>query len=345
MREAKQLLDWYNKNKRDLPWRHTSDPYAILVSEIMLQQTQVDTVIPYYLRFMDRFKTLQDLAEASEDEIHLYWQGLGYYSRVRNLQQATKQMIENSDGHVPANKEALLSLKGIGPYTSHAVLAIAFNQPYFALDGNGLRIISRLYQIEENIALKKTQDHIQKLGQRFVENYPAGSINQAFMDLGATICKPKNPKCIVCPLRSFCKSFLNHYEKVLPINIKKVNKQTLTFITGIITYQDKLLLIKNDQTNLLASLYHCIQYQVDTPFYFQEQFLKDHQVSLKLNNYLGKVKHVFSHQTWLMHVYHFELDQEIDHLYTKKEIDLLPISTAHRKIIDLYEAFCKLESQ
>ena len=345
MKEAKLLLDWYNQNKRDLPWRHTSDPYAILVSEIMLQQTQVDTVIPYYLRFMDRFKTLQDLARASEDEIHSYWQGLGYYNRVRNLQLATIQIIENFNGKVPANKEDLLSLKGIGPYTSHAVCAIAFNQPYFALDGNGLRILSRFYQIEDNIALKKTQDKLQTLGKNFVIDQPASKINQAFMDLGATICKPKNPKCIVCPLRSFCKSYLNHYENVLPINIKKVNKQTLSFVTGVITYQDKLLLIKNDQTNLLASLYHCIQYDVDTPFNYQKQFFEDYQSSLKICNYLGKVKHVFTHLTWNMHVYHFELDHEIENMYTKKEIDSLPISTAHRKVIDLYESFYKPESQ
>ena len=164
---ALDLLAWYDQNKRDLPWRRTKDPYFIWISEIMLQQTQVDTVIPYYLRFTNRFKTPIDLASAPLEEVYKYWEGLGYYSRARNLQASAKMIVEEYQGKMIGDIEKLLALKGVGPYTANAVGSIAFDLNVFALDGNGLRIISRLYNMEDNIALPKTMKQIQAIGDEF----------------------------------------------------------------------------------------------------------------------------------------------------------------------------------
>ena len=171
---ALDLLTWYDQNKRDLPWRHTKDPYFIWISEIMLQQTQVETVIPYYLRFTQRFKTPQELSSASQEEVYKYWEGLGYYSRARNLQASAKMIVEEYHGKMIGDIEKLLALKGIGPYTANAIGSIAFDLNVFALDGNGLRIISRLYNMEDNIALPKTMKQIQAIGDELVKGINAG---------------------------------------------------------------------------------------------------------------------------------------------------------------------------
>lgn len=339
MEISTDLLNWYYKNKRDLPWRKTKDPYYILISEIMLQQTQVDTVIPYYNRFIERFKTPQDLAYASQEEVYKYWQGLGYYSRARNLQASAKMIVEEYQGKLNADIQQLLKLKGVGPYTANAVGSIAFNLNVFALDGNGLRIISRLNNIQDNIALPATSKKIQEVGQTMVKNHNAGDFNQAIMDLGATICRPNNPDCLNCPIQKHCLSFLHQTQNYIPINIKKKTNKEIHYITGMIQYHDKWLLIKNENSGLLANLYGCIQYDVETPYSFIEKFYEQFHQDLEIVTFIKDIKHVFSHRTWKMHIYLFRLSQPMEHLYTKKEIDTLPISTAHQKVIQATDSF------
>lgn len=330
---AQDLLTWYHQNKRLLPWRETKNPYYILISEIMLQQTQVDTVIPYYLRFIDRFKTIEDLANASLEEVYKYWQGLGYYSRARNLQTTAQIVIERFDGQMPSQIEDLRTLKGVGPYTANAVGSIAFNQNVFALDGNGLRIVSRLFLIQDNIALPSTAKKIQTLGDELVKEINAGDFNQAIMDLGATICKPKKPLCDTCPIQHHCKAYHHHQQDVLPINIKKKTNKEIHYITGMIRYQNQWMLIKNKESGLLANLYGCIQYEVESPYAFIDAFYEDYHQPLDVIDYIKDIKHVFSHRTWKMHIYLFELHEPNDFLYTKQDIELLPISTAHIKVL------------
>lgn len=202
-----ELLSWFEMNQRDLPWRRTDDPWAIWVSEVMLQQTRVDTVIPYYHRFLERFPTLGSLAAASRQELLQLWEGLGYYSRGRNLQDATRQVEQFFNGKIPNNHDELLQLKGIGPYTAAAISSIAFGEQRAVVDGNVIRVMTRFLAIEEDIRRGATRNRIQADVQSLIPNDRPGDFNQAVMELGATVCTPDNPRCSQCPLASDCLAF------------------------------------------------------------------------------------------------------------------------------------------
>ena len=200
----KPLLNWYKKNARDLPWRHTRDPYKIWVSEIMLQQTQVATVIPYYERWVKRFPTLNALAKAPLDEVMKYWAGLGYYRRVKMLHQAAQQIFKGLNGIIPNTPEELLKIKGIGRYTAGAILSIAFQKKAPLVDGNVIRILTRIFAIKSNVASAQTLKKLWVLADMLVPENNPGDFNQAMMELGATICLPQNPSCLICPVLKIC---------------------------------------------------------------------------------------------------------------------------------------------
>ncbi len=208
--QAFVLLDWYRKNARPLPWRNTTDPYAIWVSEIMLQQTQVKTVIPFWERWMQELPTVQALAKADPDQVLKLWEGLGYYRRARHMQLAAKRVIEEHRGRFPNDYEAILTLPGIGPYTAGAICSIAFDQPVPILDGNVERVLARIYGIRSNPKERKTSKRLWKLARDWVEaaqHFGKGScsaLNQGLMELGAMICIPRSPRCGSCPLRDGC---------------------------------------------------------------------------------------------------------------------------------------------
>lgn len=329
------LIQWYQENHRDFPWRHTSNPYYIWVSEIMLQQTTTEAVIPYYNRFIERFPHIEDLAHASLEEVYKMWEGLGYYRRAKHLHETAKLIVDKYQGLFPTHYQDVLSLKGIGPYTAGAICSIAYHQSVPAIDGNVLRIISRHYNIKENIALLKTQKAIANIVQELLNGYDASSFNQGLMDLGATICRPFNPQCQECPISKTCQAYATHQEKVLPINIKNIKHKEINYITGIITYQNQYFLIQN-KAGLLENLYGCVQYEVESPYSFLEEFEKEYHRSLTLISYIKDIKHVFTHRTWHMHVYHFILDEPVVSLYNKKDIENIPISTAHQKVMQAY---------
>lgn len=199
-----ELLGWYDKNKRNLPWRQTENPYHIWVSEIMLQQTRVDTVITYYRRFIDAFPDLYHLAKADRQEVLKIWEGLGYYSRARNLQDAARWVVKHCNGKIPQSYDEIRSLKGIGPYTASAVLSIAFNKPYAVVDGNVIRVLSRYFGIEDDVRNQRTKNKIQKLADDILVKQRPGDFNQALMELGARICTPSGPECNSCPLSAGC---------------------------------------------------------------------------------------------------------------------------------------------
>ena len=198
------LLDWYDSEKRDLPWRQTRDPYSIWVSEIMLQQTQVQTVIPYYRRWMRAFPTLRRLAKAPEEKVLKLWEGLGYYSRARNLKKAAQKIQQDFNGVVPENYQDILSLPGIGKYTAGAILSIAHDQPLPVLDGNVKRVLARLFALKENGASGRSEKRLWQVAEDFLPDTRPGDFNQAVMELGATVCLPKNPMCPLCPLKKYC---------------------------------------------------------------------------------------------------------------------------------------------
>ena len=331
----RELIQWYDKNKRDLPWRKTNDPYHIWISEIMLQQTTVEAVIPYYLRFMKRFPNISTLAVADEEEVYKYWEGLGYYRRAKHILITAQIIHQKYHDEFPQDYKTILSLKGIGPYTAGAISSIAFYKEVAAIDGNVLRIISRTHLISDNIALTKTQKKIEKIVNDLIKGYNPSSFNQGLMDLGARICRPINPKCEECPISTYCEAYDKHQQNVLPINIKNIKHKEIHYITAVISYKNTFLLVKNP-AGLLENLYGCIQYELDDPYQFIEKFKEEYQVELNVDAHIKDIKHIFTHRTWIMHVYHFTLNQAISPMYTKKEMEKLPLSTAHMKVLNAY---------
>lgn len=331
----KELIYWYNQNKRNLPWRKTNNPYNIWISEIMLQQTTVEAVIPYYLRFMKRFPTIKELAKANEEEVYKYWEGLGYYRRAKHILETAQILHKQYHDQFPDDYQTILSLKGIGPYTAGAISSIAFSKEIAAIDGNVLRIISRTHLISDNIALTTTQKNITEIVNKLIQGYNPSSFNQGLMDLGATICRPKNPKCEICPINHDCKAYLNNQQNVLPINTKKIKHQEIHFITGIITHKNHYMFIKNKK-GLLENLYGLIQYECQNPYDFIQLFKNEYHIDLEVVSYIKDIKHIFTHRTWIMHTYHFILKEPNGYLYNQKEMEKIPISTAHQKVLTAY---------
>ncbi len=243
------LLDWFGVNARDLPWRRTRDPYAIWASEIMLQQTQVKTVIPYFERWMRTLPTIQSLAEAPEEQIHKLWEGLGYYSRVRNMQRAARVIVERHGTVFPQAFDEVLALPGIGRYTAGAVCSIAFNQAAPILDGNVIRVLTRLFGIRENARERETNGRLWKLAEEFVaaaaresrEPKACSALNQSLMELGATVCTPRAPQCQACPLRRRCVARREGCVDSLPNLGVRAASQARRFVAAVIERDGRVL--------------------------------------------------------------------------------------------------------
>ncbi|MDO8520368.1 MAG: A/G-specific adenine glycosylase [Deltaproteobacteria bacterium] len=248
----KKLLIWYSRYKRDLPWRRTKDPYAIWLSEVMLQQTTVETVIPYYHRFLKRFPSLQSVAEASEEELLKLWAGLGYYNRIRQFQKAAKEIEARHKGRVPADFDALLQLPGFGPYTAAAVASIAFGIPRAVVDGNVMRVISRVMNYGQDITLSGSKKFFQETALTWLDEKNPGDFNQAVMELGATVCTPKNPRCTQCPVQKLCLAFKTGNAAALPVKTKKIIYKKETNICFIYLKNGKVLLQKREEGEILA---------------------------------------------------------------------------------------------
>jgi A/G-specific adenine glycosylase len=252
----RQLLAWYRRNQRSLPWRETSDPYRIWISEIMLQQTQVDTVIPYYHRFLKVFPTVSSLAHAPLQKVLKVWENLGYYSRARNIHAAARMILEQFDGRIPDNLEGLKTLPGVGLYSAGAILSIAYGQAIPAVDGNVRRILCRLFAIRKPMDDTREQKQLQKLAASLIPARHPGDFNQAMMDLGATICKAKNPDCPRCPVADLCQARLNDLQNVLPITRKTPVIPHRQAAAAVIRKSKSLLLIvQRPASGLLASLW------------------------------------------------------------------------------------------
>ena len=226
---ADTLISWYEDHKRDLPWRGEPDPYKIWVSEIILQQTRVQQGWDYYIRFIDNFPDVKALAEADEDRVLKVWQGLGYYSRARNMHAAAREIMEKHGGHFPNEYDKILSLKGIGNYTAAAISSIAFGLPYPAVDGNVIRIVSRIFGICDDVTQPAVVKKITAICETEIDSNRPGVFNQAAMDFGAIQCVPRNPNCDECPFQSSCYAYNNHLVDILPVKKKKAeSRQTKT---------------------------------------------------------------------------------------------------------------------
>ena len=252
-----KLLVWYDVHKRDLPWRRTQDPYKIWISEIMLQQTRVDTVIPYYERFLDWFPTVADLAQAPEEKLLKAWEGLGYYSRVRNMQKAAQQIMENHGGVFPSSYEEISKLKGIGPYTAGAIASIAFGLPEPAVDGNVMRVLARLFEVDYDIGVPTNRKIFQAMMEILIDPTRPGDFNQALMDLGSDIESPVNPRPEESPVKEFSAAYQHGTMDRYPIKAPK-KKPVPVYLTAFIIKdsQGRYLLEKNEREGLLSGFWH-----------------------------------------------------------------------------------------
>lgn len=257
LRMRSSLLRWYRRSGRNLPWRRTRDPYRIWVSEVMLQQTQVETVIPYYKRFLHRFPSLIILARARRDSVFRIWQGLGYYRRARQLHEAAQIVMDTHHGRLPKHAVELEHLPGFGPYTSGAVASIAFDDPVPAIDGNVIRVMSRLLHITVPITQEVIRKHIRPSVQALIPKRSPGEFNQALMELGAVICRPKAPKCFLCPVRKFCLTVKQAADPALiPIKHRTPRpKNTIPIAIGVVQRHDQILIAKRPDGTILGGLW------------------------------------------------------------------------------------------
>lgn len=340
---AENVTAWYRLNGRDLPWRRTKNPYYIWISEIMLQQTQVETVKPYYERFIRTLPTVKELAEADQMTVYKLWEGLGYYRRASHLQEAAKTVEAECNGIFPDTYEGLIALKGIGMYTASAIASIAYGLPKGVVDGNTLRIIARVFNREDNIALQKTKVEFGKVMDAIIAYTDPSDFNQGMMDLGATVCTPLKPDCAHCPLAELCEGRRMQTAGRLPVNLRKVNKSVIEYMTAVIKDGEQYFMIQNSG-GLLENLYGFVQYECDTPSEFEQQFYEQYGLKIRLTEYIKDVKHVFTHREWRMHVYTAEYDREgtaesqqpEGRFCQPEEIEQLPVSTAHLKVLKAY---------
>jgi A/G-specific adenine glycosylase len=241
---ARLLIEWYGRVRRDLPWRRTSDPYRIWVSEIMLQQTRAVAVIPYYERFLARFPTVEALAAAPEDEVLALWSGLGYYSRARNLRRAAQAVA--AAGGFPRDYEAIRELPGIGDYTAAAVASIAFGLPHAVLDGNVLRVVARVENDSADIAAPRTRERFRSTAQAWLDRRRAGEFNQALMELGATVCLPRNPQCGTCPIAPHCRARAAGTAAQLPVKLRKQEPVQIASVLLVVRNRGRILLRRRE---------------------------------------------------------------------------------------------------
>lgn len=295
---AKKIISWYLNNKRDLPWRNTDNPYYIWLSEIILQQTRVQQGLPYYEKFVENFSTVGALAAADEGEILRLWQGLGYYSRGRNLHKTAKLVAETYGGKFPDNFKDLQKLKGVGKYTAAAIASFAFNESVPAIDGNALRVISRFFEIFEPIDSPMVQKKIFEISSELMKNSDAGLYNQAVMELGAMVCTPKKTLCDSCPVNVECKSFKNKSVEQIPFKSKKTKVSNRFLQYFVFEFEDRYWLKKRSENEIWANMYD---------FYFEEGV--DLDFSENLENCIEKyaievesieeypiVNHILTHQ-------------------------------------------------
>ena len=360
-----KLLAWYDENKRDLPWRRSKKPYHIWVSEIMLQQTRVDTVIPYYERFLDWFPTVESLANAPEDRLLKAWEGLGYYSRVRNMQTAAQQIMSEFEGKFPSTYEGISSLKGIGPYTAGAISSIAFNLPQPAVDGNVMRVLARLFEVNHDIGNPSNRKIFQAMMEVLIDPDSPGDFNQALMDLGSDIEAPVNPRPEESPVKDFSAAYKHGTMDRYPIKAPK-KKPIPIYLKALVVQnsQGQFLLEKNESEKLLAGFWHFPLIEVDefsdqtqdldlfsqvaepilelgpSP---QESFEQDYDLEVDWQDLrFEEVKHVFSHRKWHIQIIAGQVtktqeyvDREVLWL-SPEEFSYYPLAKPQQKIWQAY---------
>lgn len=332
------VLAWYDMGHRDLPWRRTTDAYRIWVSEIMLQQTRAETVISYYERFLSRYPSVQALADAPEEELLKMWEGLGYYSRARSLQNAAKVIVSQYGGELPRSVEKLRELPGIGDYTAGAIASIAYGIPAAAVDGNVERVICRYYAIAETVGTPAVRRMITERTKELVPRERPGAFANAMMEMGATMCTPKNPKCLLCPVRESCAGLAQGIAADLPVKPKK-KAQRVEKRAVLLVMCGGRVLVKKREEKLLNGLYvFPDMLDADDPAILCEK-MDALGMRTAYDGLLGHAKHVFSHIIWEMDIHQLEADACVQVpggiWVTREELAALPLPTAVKRAREL----------
>ena len=331
---TRSVLDWYDRGHRSLPWRFTRDPYRIWISEIMLQQTRAETVVSYYERFLARYPTVQALAQAPEEELLKSWEGLGYYSRARSLQKAARVIVEAYGGELPGDVEKLRALPGIGDYTAGAIASIAFGIPAAAVDGNVERVLCRYDAVQDEAGTPAVRRRIAARAQELVPADRPGAFANAMMELGATVCTPRNPACLLCPVRESCRGLEQGIAAELPRKAKKKPQRVERRAVLLVSSRGRVLIMQRKE-KLLGGLYVFPDVLLgDAPADPAVLCARMDALGLRTayDGALGHARHVFTHIIWEMELYALEAEcpAEVDggRWVTAQELAALPLPTA-----------------
>lgn len=335
------LLGWYQKNKRNLPWRQTKDPYKIWVSEMMLQQTTVNTVIEYYKRWFDLFPTVESLARAPIEKVVKAWQGLGYYARVRNLHKASQMVVKQYGGKLPKDPILVRALPGFGPYATGAVLSIAYDVPLHIIDANVRRVIMRILCIEGLADVSQDK----KISEYLTKVFPkksVGDFNQALMELGALICKPNDPLCLICPVKNLCKAYANNSQSIIPLK-KEKKIQDIHAVIGIIKNRDKYFIQKRMSKGLLQGMWEFPGGKIEKGETKEKALMREIKeelgVSVTASDYLFDVVHFYTQYRVRLSVFNCKVNSlpktGQDAVWASRvDFDQYPLPSGTKKIID-----------
>lgn len=327
------LQNWYQENKRELPFRKTNDPYAIWISEIMLQQTKIETVLPYYEKFMLKYPNVFDLSKTTQETLLNLLEGIGYYRRFKHLLQASQRIVDDNKGIFPRTYDAIKALPGIGTYTTGAIMSIAYNKPYAATDGNVIRVLSRVYGILENMRLEKNKKKVHEINQSLIKHGIPNIYTQAMMELGALICLPRNPLCNHCPIQKTCIAFKQNTQDQLPV-LSKLPEKTIKHYICLIIHKENQVILRKRNEKLLEGMFEYPQFQFHS-YQEVEEYLSKNGIHISLIAKGKKYTHIFTHQKWIIDVYHVQLKSHPLPdwvLVSINDLQLYPMAKAHRQI-------------
>ena len=349
----KSILRWFRKNARPLPWRKRYGPYEVWVSEIMLQQTQVETMLPYFERWMRTFPTLKRLAKSPEKKVLKVWEGLGYYSRARNLHASAKEIVRKYDGVFPADYEAIRALKGVGRYTAGAIASIAFNEERPIVDGNVLRVLSRVYSVKKPIDVEKNKDLFWGLQESLIPKGEARFFNQALMELGALVCTAKNPQCLVCPIQTNCTAFQKNRVLDYPVRQRRKSPVKVDAAAVLFLKKNKVLIRRRPLGEIMGGLWEFPEWKLAKDAALTADEIQKHtlaslrsEFSFKPENLrpLAEIKRNYTHHLETLRVFSAIVPEDTllksqsnwpSRWVTPREFSLYPFSSAHSKIAKL----------
>lgn len=338
---SKKIIPWFHDNKRDLPWRHTTNPYAIWLSEVILQQTRVAQGLPYYNRFLSELPTIHDFAAASQEEILRLWQGLGYYSRARNMHAAAKLIVEQYDGQFPNSYDELIKLKGIGPYTGAAIASFAFGEVVAVVDGNVFRVLSRYFGVKTDISSSSARKEFTNIAKGLIPEKSPADFNQAIMEFGALQCTPQKPNCMFCPLQNGCYAFQNEEQSQLPVKLKKTKVRNRHFNYFVIQKSNTFVMSKRSENDIWSGLYDFYLVETEEALTslddIKDEFIEALISANEVEQLIVSKKHILSHQRIFSTFWKINLksNQPISlpngnntsfSFFTKDEIEALPKS-------------------